>query len=1332
MLDFLMISARTTKNGVVEIYPRFLIKPSKDLMIRGSNFYAIWLEEIKQWSTQEYDAINEIDRLLEEYSIEYSRKNEGTAIRVLYLWDSDSGSVDKWIKYTTRQLGDNYKQLDEKLIFLNTERKREDYSSKSLPYALEEGPLPAYNHLSSVLYSKEEKTKIDWIIGSIVSGESKTLQKFMVLYGSAGTGKSTILNIIQMLFEGYYTVFDSKALGSNSSAFALESFSTNPLVGIQHDGDLSRIEDNTKLNSLVSHEMMPVNEKYKSLYFTKFNSILLMGTNKPVKITDAKSGLIRRLIDVTPSGNKLTAADYKNSMNVIKFELGAIAYYCLQVYLSDPGKYDNYIPINMMGASNDFYNFMSDNYQLFEESDETTLKQSWELYKVYCEETRMPYPLPQRQFKEELKNYFKVFKERSGTLRNLYSEFIKEKFFDGLDAEEAVKKTRFKKIVFKEDIPSIFDEVAKEYDAQYATKDGVPYKKWAEVTTKLQDLNTKKLHYVKVPENHIVIDFDIKDADGKKDFQANLDAASRWPDTYAELSKSGAGIHLHYIYVGDPSMLSRIYDDEIEIKVFKGDASLRRMLTKCNDIPINVINSGLPLKGEDYNKKGGDFITNMNEKGLRTFIKRNLNKEYHASTAPSISFINKVLEDAYNSGIKYNVSDLRLPIIEFASSSTNQALICIKIANNMKFMSKHYEEDPNFEDGQPHEKDSKIVIFDVEVYPNVNMVCYKLLDGKGTIKINNPTPKDIEEMLRYRLIGFNNRRYDNHILYAIMLGYSPEQVYEVSRRIISGDKYAFFGEAYSLSYLDIYDMSTDKKSLKKWEIELGFEHKEVKYPWDEPLDPKYWGEVIDYCTNDVIATEGLFKHLKEDFIARQILADIAGMPVNTSTNTLTTKFIFGNDKNPQEKFNYRFMGDLLSEEEQWVTDETLNNLDALRMGALTDDEYSIFDINGRPHFPGYKFERGVSTYRGETVGEGGYVYAEPGIHINVGLFDVASMHPTSIIKEELFGKEYTQRFKEIYDARLAIKHRDISKARTLLNGALDKYLNNEENLDGLAFALKIAINSVYGLTSARFENAFRDPRNIDNIVAKRGALFMINLKYEVQKRGYTVAHIKTDSIKIPNFDENIKNFIFEYGKKYGYSFEHEATYEKMFLANDSIYVTKYAWAEKQRKIGTWEAVGTQFQVPYVFKTLFTKEKMIFEDFCETKAVKTALYLDMNESLPDVSKYEAELVKAKRANPQGDYSELEAKIAEGHNYIFVGKVGRFCPIEDGVGAGLLMRSNDSGGYGHASGTKGYRWMESEMVKVLKLEDKINKKYYTKLVDDAVDAIAKYGDVDIFTS
>lgn len=302
MLDFLVIATRSGKRGIIEIYPKFIIKKSSDLMIRGGDFYAIWIEERGLWSTDEQDAVDLIDRELDRYAEENCKRFDDN-YRVMHMWDAETGMIDTWHKYCQKQMKDQFHMLDEKLIFSNSKTGKKDYASKMLNYPLEQGEANSYDKLMSVLYSPAERHKIEWAIGSVVSGDSKRLQKFMVLYGAAGTGKSTVLNIIQQLFDGYYSVFDAKALGSSSNAFALEAFKTNPLVAIQHDGDLSRIEDNTRLNSLVSHELMTVNEKFKSTYANRFKAFLFMGTNKPVRITDAKSGLIRRLIDVSPTGD---------------------------------------------------------------------------------------------------------------------------------------------------------------------------------------------------------------------------------------------------------------------------------------------------------------------------------------------------------------------------------------------------------------------------------------------------------------------------------------------------------------------------------------------------------------------------------------------------------------------------------------------------------------------------------------------------------------------------------------------------------------------------------------------------------------------------------------------------------------------------------------------------------------------------------------------------------------------------------------------------------------------------------------------------------------------
>ena len=671
------------------------------------------------------------------------------------------------------------------------------------------------------------------------------------------------------------------------------------------------------------------------------------------------------------------------------------------------------------------------------------------------------------------------------------------------------------------------------------------------------------------------------------------------------------------------------------------------MLTRCNDISIKTISSGLPLK-KGANKVI-DFQGLKNERALRTFIKRNLNKDIHPGTKPSVEFILKGLQDAYDSGMHYDVTDMRQAISNFAAESTHHALYCLKLVQKMPFKS----EEP-FE-GIEWPKDIN-VFYDVEVFKNLFIVSYKA-EGKEAVTMINPGPADIENLCRFKLIGFNNRRYDNHIVYARMMGYTNEQLFNLSQKIINGSKNSMFREAYNLSYADVYDFCSKKQSLKKWEIELGIHHQELGLPWDQPVSEELWDKVASYCVNDVEATESVFLARQADFRARELLADLSGLKVNDTTRMHATKIIFGNDKHPQDKFVYTDLSEL---------------------------------------FPGYKFEFGTSSYRGEDPSEGGYVYAEPGMYENVALLDIESMHPTSLEQLNLFGP-YTQKFSDIKKSRLLIKHGKYEEAKDMLDGKLKKYLGNEEDAKDLSYALKIIINSVYGYTSARFDCEFKDPRNVDNIVAKRGALFMIDLKYAVQEKGYSVAHIKTDSIKIPNADEDIIKFVTEFGSKYGYNFEHEATYDKLCLVNHAVYVC--------RDKNGWHSTGTQFSVPYVFKTLFSGEPLIFDDYCETKTVTgtSSLYLDMNEGL----------------------SEGE------HNYIFVGRAGRFTPIKKGRGGGCLMREKD-GKYYAATGTKGYRWLESEIVLKLGKEDDIDVAYYEELVKKAIDTINEYGDYKKFIS
>ena len=1270
MFDFVKVDIKPLdgKNTKFEVYPEFLSKRTKDLMIKGKDFYAVWDEEQGLWCKDEFFVQTTVDAEIAKKVEEAKQLYPYARIIGKYLSNFSSNKWTEWQKYV-KSLPDNYHLLDSTVTFANTKTKKTDYISKSLPYDLVDAPCAAYDELMDVLYSPEERRKLEWAMGAIISGDSKRIQKFLVLYGPPKSGKSTFLKIVQKMFDGYYATFEAKALGSVNNPFALEAFRDNPLLVIQHDGDLSKIEDNTKLNQIVSHEDIMVNEKYKATYATRFNSFLILGTNKPVKITDAKSGIIRRLIDVEPTGNTISYDKYRALMKQIDFELGAIANKCLKLYLEmGESAYDNYKPLKMIGATNVVYNFLFDKYFDYKMRDCIALSEIWQDYKNYCDDGNH-YKMSKMSFKEELKSYFAEFKDHTNNYSNVYSKIKSEKFIK-TDREENVLYSGYK-IQFNKRT-SLFDDMAKEngWPAQYAKDDGTPEKKWDDVTTTLADIDTSQVHYIRVPLNHIVIDFDLKDENGNKCFAKNYEAASAWPQTYAELSKSGEGIHLHYIYSGDPRKLEKIYDNNpnIEIKVFNGKQALRRKLIKCNDIPVATISGGLPLKEE---KKVVTEKVVKDERHLRNLIIKALKKEVHSGTKSSVDFIYKILEDAYKDGLSYDVSDLMNNVMIFAAGSTNHSKDCLKLVSKMHFTSDDNAKPVEMEDNHyiPTNNDEKpIAFFDVEVFPNVFILCWKYAGDSTVTRMINPRPSEVEWLFKnLRMVGFNNRRYDNHICWAWIQGYTNKGLYELSQKLITTKKgersTGFFGQAYNASYLDIYDLASNphKMSLKKWEIKLHAYHLENSYPWDQDLPEDKWMEVCDYCENDVVATEMVYNAIKGDVAARLILAKISGLTPNDTTNSHSMQIIFGNDREPQSQFKYTHLNVM---------------------------------------FPTYAFDNGVSTYRGYEVGEGGFVWAKPGMYRNVWTFDVASMHPSSLIALELFGPVYTQRFKEIKDARLAVKHQDREALKTLLNGELlpfyDIGLKGEEfTLGDLATALKTVINSVYGLTFAGFPNRCRDPRNVDNIVAKRGALFMVNLKEEVEKLGGNVIHIKTDSIKVVNPSEELKEFIISYGKEYGYDFEVESIYDRICLVNDAVYIAK-------EKDGEWTATGAEFAQPYIFKTLFSGEEVDIYDLAQTQSVaKGELYLDFNEG----------------------------KEEDEHAYQFIGKVSSFLPIKEGKGgATMLVKRDDK--FVSASGAKGTRWMETEFVKNTDKIDDIDMGYFEKTAEKAINHINEFGDFERF--
>lgn len=1251
IMDFYKIEARSFGSRAKQ---DFVIEPdfryiNNDIVCKGGSMYGYWYDGM--WRTDMHYLIKIIDKEVREYAQEFQSKRVDAEISVKYMESNSAGVMDKFLKFT-KNSPDSDIEFNTRIIFSNETPVREDYSTTQLSYTPAPGDTPAFDEMFNLLYEPKELEKILWFIGAALTNSMAKIQKFLFLYGGKGSGKGTIIKVFKMLFEGYYSGIDLHKLTSGSE-FATAGVKETQLL-IDDDADLYSIKDDTNLLKLTSHEPIIVNNKYQSTYSVTFKGLMVAASNQRFKVRNIDSGITRRAVVAEPTSQTHKYDDYMRLMEQLKFELPAIAQRAIDVFKKrGPGYYENYVSTDMMESTDLFYAFMKEYGRAM--GDMCPLKTAAEFFREYLIDLDYDTSGYKRKAKEGVKRYYNKLtpqKKVDGVvLKNVFEGLKWDDIYPGEDRylEDDVGGESEEDLIAEfglKEIKSGFDEVASTYPAQYTNSEGFPKVKWDEVTTTLSSIDTKELHYVRVPMNHIVLDFDIKNDDGEKDLSLNLKAARKFPPTYTELSKSGKGVHLHYIYDGDVEKLAAEYEKDIEVKVYRGKASLRRKLSLCNDKAIAHISTGLPEKEEALDVYKDIEVIHWNEHKMRTAIKGNLEKKYHASTRPSVDFIVKIFDDAVRAGVKYDLKDMRQDILAFAASSTNQAPYCIKAVSKIAFSTIENEDanDIQVSAGQKYYEKEDLWFYDVEVFPNLFIIVYKQYGRPETkTTLINPTREQVAAFVERPLVGFNNRRYDNHIVYAALLGEDNLSLYRQSQRIIT-DKNAgsgMYAGAYELSYTDIYDYlnAGNKMSLKKWEVKLGIKHDEFELPWDQPVPEDMWNRAAEYCGNDVDATEAVFDATYSDYTARRILSELSGLSMNATSNQQTAAIIFeGRNKK-----------------------ETMKDLEYTDLSKM---------------FPGYKYSFGKSEYRGEDPGEGGYVYAEPGVYENVVLLDIASMHPTSAIQMNMFGR-YTKNYADILQARLDIKHKDYDSAKTRFGGRLAPYLSDEHLAKELSNALKTPLNSVYGLTSASFENQFRHPDNNDNIVAKRGALFMIDLKHAVQDLGYTVAHIKTDSIKIPDADQKIIDFVMDFGKDYGYTFEHEDTYKRLALVNKSTYIC-------QDMDGEWHATGAQFQDPYVFKTLFSKEDLTKEDFFVTKEVKNAsVFL-------------------------GDK--------------FIGRLAEVYASETGE---EMFRVADEK-KGSISGTKGFKW---KLSKDWSGHKDVDMNYYKELVEKAVEAIDKVGDITI---
>ena len=200
MLDFITIVIKEKRSnnrlGDYELYPEFIYS-GKDIVRKGGELYAFWHEG--KWYQDIDDLVKVVDAASFEKANEIKAKDERAIVIVNRMDVHGSGLMKKFIDFCK-----NGKQssigFNQKILFSEDEMKREHYATTQLSYTPKDGPTDSFDEMFSVLYTEEELRKILWFIGAVLTNNIHKIHKFMYLYGSKGTGKSTAIQIFKMLF----------------------------------------------------------------------------------------------------------------------------------------------------------------------------------------------------------------------------------------------------------------------------------------------------------------------------------------------------------------------------------------------------------------------------------------------------------------------------------------------------------------------------------------------------------------------------------------------------------------------------------------------------------------------------------------------------------------------------------------------------------------------------------------------------------------------------------------------------------------------------------------------------------------------------------------------------------------------------------------------------------------------------------------------------------------------------------------------------------------------------------------------------------------------------
>jgi hypothetical protein len=447
------------------------------------------------------------------------------------------------------------------------------------------------------------------------------------------------------------------------------------------------------------------------------------------------------------------------------------------------------------------------------------------------------------------------------------------------------------------------------------------------------------------------------------------------------------------------------------------------------------------------------------------------------------------------------------------------------------------------------------VIYDVETPPNYFCVTFKQVNKDNIWRFQIDTERNINDQLKLRefikdkrLVGFNNKPFDDHIINHIAEAdyeVSNLEIYQLAQEIINENKFSPYKN--SLDLMKLLYLDKIMKGLKQVAINLQHELiQDLPYAYNKFLTTEEKNEVLEYNLNDVLITERIFNHSKEEILIRLEAEKLYGInAISESRSGLANRIA--------EKLYADRLG--LEGEDKYDFKKIKTERDSINLDNVVYDKYkTIFKTKNIQQFVKHLCKQTVYP-DGEKIsidfpilnigglplqfGAGGIHSVDaPGYYIRskgkvLRDADVTSFYPFQIIQNAICPAHLNkQAFLGMY----------------LEDMILPRVAAKKEGKKGRAEILKIVINAIYGKFTSKF-HWLRDPL-CGLQVTINCQLALVYLIEKLHLAGIEVISANTDGV-VSYFDESQENKYNQICK----SWENETRFELEFTDYD-LYVRR--------------------------------------------------------------------------------------------------------------------------------------------------------------------------------